>query len=117
MSGGALAFHLQAPDLAPAPGILVAASLLIGFRNYRRNRKMAAGGVNGDKRQVSRAYMLAMVLNVIIHPDFHADFHRSPVHAIHRGAQNYQIADMHRDLEVKMIDGGGHHVVARMAVS
>ena len=116
MSGSVLAFYLQTPDLTPASGILVAASLLIGLGNDRRDREMVAGGVNGDKREVSRAHVLAMILNVILHPDFHSDFHRSAVYTIHRGAKDYQVADVHWDSEIKMIDGSSHHVVARMAV-
>jgi hypothetical protein len=71
----ALAFYLQTPDLTPASGILVAASLLIGFGNYGRDREMPASGVHGNERQVGRAHVFAMILNVILHPDFHSDFH------------------------------------------
>src|ERR1700730_3955206 len=102
-SGCALTFHLQTPDLTPASGILVAASLFIGFGNYGWDREVATGGVDGNERQVGRAYVLAMIQNVILHPDFHADFHRSAVHAVHRRSQDDQVADVYRDPEIKVV--------------
>src|SRR5713226_9149635 len=110
MSGVVLALHFQTPDLAPSSSIFIAAPLIISLGNHGGNGKMPASGIDGNEGQVGRADMLATVVHVILHPDFHSDFHRSAVDTIHRGAQDYQVADVHRDFEVEMINRCSHHV-------
>src|SRR5216684_6702214 len=111
-----LALHLQTPSLASPAGVFVAASLLIGFGNYGGDGKVPASGIDGDEGEVGRAHMLAAVVYITFHPDFHSNFHGRAVHAIHRGAQDHQVADSHRNPEVEMINGGGHRVIARVPV-
>src|SRR6266478_6292483 len=116
LAGSALTFHLHTPDFASPPGVFVTAPLLVGFGNDGWNWKMAPSSIYRDKCQIGRAHVLTVVEKIILHPGLHSYLHRGAVHTIDRRPQNYQVADVNRNLEVEMIDGSSDHVIARMPV-
>src|SRR5579863_5693034 len=96
--------------------IVVTAALIVGFRNHRRNLDTTSAGVNCHESQVGRTHVLAIVQDVIFHPGLYSHFHRAVKHAIDRGAENYQISNVHRNPEIHVIDRRGHNIVPGMSM-
>src|SRR5580692_12046759 len=104
------------PYLTALAGVVVAAALIIGFGNDRRNLDTASSCVDGYERQICRTHMPAIIEDVVFHPGLYSHFHRAVKHAIDRGAKNHQVANVHRDPEIHVINRGGDYVVAGMAM-
>src|SRR5579864_4037113 len=109
-------FQFSAPDLAAAAGIVVATTLLLGFRNDRCYLEVTAFLVDGNKSQVRRSNVLRAVGNVIFNEDFHSDFHGAMKYTVDGRSENDEIAHPHGDQEIDMVDGGGDDVIARVPV-
>ena len=60
--------------------------------------------------------MLVFLRAIVLDPNFNADFHRGVKGAVHRRAQDDQIANTCRHQEVKMIDGSGNYILAAVAM-
>jgi hypothetical protein len=76
--------------LTTPSSIVVAAALIVSFRNHRRNLDTASASVDGHERQVSRTHVFAIVQNVVFHPGLYSHLHRAVKNAIDRRAENYQ---------------------------
>jgi hypothetical protein len=110
-------FCFAAANFPAAAGIFIPTLLGIGFRDYWRDRNTMFFSVYRDKSQISRADVLAAVVDVTLDPDLDAYFHRSPEDTIDRRAKDDNVSDLHGYQKIHVIDGGGHCVAARMTVS
>src|SRR5271165_185882 len=103
-------------NLSTPSGIVVAAALIVGLRYDGWNLDVASAGVDGNERQVGRTHVLAVVRDVVFYPRLYSDLHRGAEYSIYRGAQDNQVSNVHRNPEIHVIDGGGDHVIAAMAM-
>ena len=60
--------------------------------------------------------MLTRIHKVVFNEDLHPHFHRCMENAVHRGAEDHQVAHMGGRHEIQMIDCSGHYVIARMTM-
>src|SRR5579872_1967867 len=106
------AFPLGPTNFSAPAGIVVAAALIVSLRNHCRDLNMASSCIDGYKRQVRRSDVVAVVGDVIFYPDFYSYLHRSAEDAIHRRAQNHQIAHVHRHPKVHVINRRSDNVIS-----
>src|SRR2546426_8578891 len=109
-----LPLPLRSPNLPPSPRVLVAPPLLFRFRDHRRNSYMVSHRIDSHKSEIRRAYVLALLQEIVLHDDLDPNLHGSGEDAIHRRAQNDQIADVHWSPEIQMVNRGGDHIMTRM---
>src|SRR5580698_2218871 len=110
------AFQVFAANLTALASLIISATLLLSFGNDRRDRNVAPARIDRDKGEIGGADVLAFILQEILHPDLDANLHGGIEHAVDGGAENHQIANVHRNQKVKMINGCGQSIVARVAM-
>src|SRR5581483_30184 len=69
--------QLYTAELATPSGIIVAALLFVRFRHHRWDGNPMTFAIDGNKGQVRRTHVLAVVVNVVFHPYFHSNLHRT----------------------------------------
>src|ERR1035437_9349170 len=104
-------------QLPAVRGIFVAALFFRSLGNDGRDCHTISRGIYGHKSQIGGTDMVTLFGAIVLYPNLHAHLHRSAVDAIDRRAQDHEISDANGHEKIQMVNGSGHHVLARVTVS
>src|SRR4051794_16209838 len=106
----ALALDLRATHFPTSSRILKAPLLFFCFGGHLRHGAVSSMPVDCDERQVGGTHMSPFARYVTFYRDLYARLQRCVEGAINGRLQDHQVAYVHRNKKIEVIDRGGHHV-------